>query len=144
MIQYTEKIVTKLTRLLRGDNTEQVACLIGEKDGEEYKIMDILPAQNEDYTPSEEFYISGRQMNTIVETARRRGWVVLGIAHSHMSHHPPYPSQADMQYCRHAINVVYHPSSQLLTWFNADGEIKRELAEPIRQTALTTLANAFA
>jgi proteasome lid subunit RPN8/RPN11 len=126
MIKYDETVLNKLTQLLGDQRSERVACLVGKKSGEDFVILDILPARNEDYRPTEEFYVSGQQMSAISKEAQRRGYSVLGVAHSHMPHHPSVPSQADIQCCRHPVNAVYHPTTSALTWFNSNGQIKRE------------------
>ena len=126
MIKCDEAVLRKLASYLGDQRSEHVACLVGIKSGEEYYILDVLPARNEDYRPTEEFFVSGRQMSAISKEAQRRGYSVLGVAHSHMPYHPSIPSQADINCCRHPVNAVYHPATSALTWFNGHGPIKRE------------------
>lgn len=133
MIKYDETILEKLAQLLGDQRSEHVACLVGRRSGEDFFVQDILPARNEDYRPTEEFFVSGRQMSAISREAQRRGYTVLGVAHSHMPHHPSMPSQADIDCCRHPLNAVYHPTTSALTWFNSNGQIKREFLIFLRQ-----------
>jgi proteasome lid subunit RPN8/RPN11 len=144
MIHCSQRIKSRLTALLWDDQIERVACLIGSIDGDDFIVADVLPAQNEDYKPAEEFYISGQQMSRLAGEAQRRGYMLIGVAHSHLPHHPAVPSEADIRYCRHVVNVMYHPASQTLSWFNASGELWRELAAlPQRQALAPVPAFAF-
>jgi proteasome lid subunit RPN8/RPN11 len=129
MIHCETKLLVKLARYLSGSQIEQVAALIGRKEGEDYFVLDILPAQNEDEDPVEKFYISKTQLEKLSGDAHRQGCTLLGIAHSHLPHHPAYPSMADVRYCRHGINAVYHPMTQTLTWFNNKGALSRQLVD---------------
>ncbi|MDD5371677.1 MAG: Mov34/MPN/PAD-1 family protein [Anaerolineaceae bacterium] len=144
MIHYKQNILSKLTSILWDDQYERVACLIGEKIGDDFLVTDVIPARNEDYRPAEEFFISGMQMRSHVMEAERRGSTLLGVAHSHLPHHPSVPSEADIHYCRHALNAVYHPSTDTLTWFNAKGELKQETVNSPRPRIAPALTPAFA
>lgn len=144
MIHYKYNTLVKLTHLLWDDRCEQVACLIGERNGDDFFITDVIPARNEDCRPADEFFISGAQMSAHAQEAHRRGGMLLGVAHSHLPNHPSVPSEADIHYCRHALNAVYHPSTNTLTWFNAHGELKHETVNSPRQQVLPTALPAFA
>jgi proteasome lid subunit RPN8/RPN11 len=144
MIKYDETVLNKLAQHLGDPRSERVACLIGYKAEEDYFITDIIPARNEDYHPTEEFYISGRQMSAINKEAQRRGYIILGVAHSHLPHHPSVPSQADVDCCRHPVNAVYHPTTSALTWFNTNGQIKREFLIHLQQQGSPNLLPALA
>jgi proteasome lid subunit RPN8/RPN11 len=128
MIQCSQNVKSRLADLLRDDQIERVACLIGKIEGGDYIVQDLLPARNEDDKPAEEFFISARQMSRLAVEAQRRGCTLLGVAHSHLPHHPSFPSEADIHYCRHTINVMYHAASNTLAWFNSTGELGREKA----------------
>ena len=126
MIRCSDHVKHKLTDLLWDDHIERVAGMIGTIEGNDYIVRDVLPARNEDYRPSEEFYISGGQMAQLAREAQRRGFILLGVAHSHLPHHPSVPSEADIHYCRHAVNAMFHPASSTLSWFDSTGELRRE------------------
>ncbi len=131
MIHCSERIKIKLTHLLQDNQAERVAGLIGKIQGNDYIVCDALPARNEDSRPAEEFYISASQMARLALEAQRQGLILLGVAHSHLAHHPSFPSEADIRYCRHAVNAMYHPASATLCWFDSSGELWRErLASP--------------
>jgi proteasome lid subunit RPN8/RPN11 len=130
MIYCEPKLLDKLTRCLSGTKTEQVAALIGNKDGDDFFVVDVLPGKNEDEDPSEKFYISRVQLEKMTAEALRQGYSLLGIAHSHLPHHPSNPSLADIRYCRHMVNAVYHPTSRSLTWFNNHGAISCQSITP--------------
>lgn len=137
MIHCSGRIKSRLARLLWDDTIERVACLIGDIEGEDFIVRDVLPARNEDYKPAEEFYISAAQMRGLTAEAQRRGYFLLGVAHSHRPHHPSVPSEADIRYCRHAVNVVVHPASAALTWFDQTGELGCEtLNSPLAAPAM--------
>ena len=144
MIKCNHSTMDKLTHLLWDDRVEQVACLVGERDGEDYLVTDVLPARNEDNRPAEEFFISARQMAWLSAEAARKGNQLLGVAHTHLAHHPPEPSIADVRYCKHAVNLVYHPASSTITWFNCAGEIRRERVSEVRPLLIPRPALAFA
>jgi proteasome lid subunit RPN8/RPN11 len=144
MIHCSPRIKTRIAALLWDDQIERVACLIGSIEGDDFIVSDVLPARNEDYKPAEEFYISGQQMSRLASEAQRRGYLLIGVAHSHLPHHPAVPSEADIRYCRHPVNVMIHPASQTLSWFNASGELWRETAAaPQRRPSAPTPVFAF-
>jgi proteasome lid subunit RPN8/RPN11 len=126
MIQCNDRVKNKIASLLWDDRVERVACLIGKIEWEQTFVLDVLPARNEDDKPAEEFFISARQMERLAGEAQRRGCILIGVAHSHLPHHPSYPSKADITYCRHAVNVMYHAASGTLSWFNPSGELWHE------------------
>lgn len=130
MIHCETNLLVKLAHHLSGAQTEKVAALIGRKEGEDYYVLDILPAKNEDEDPVEKFYVSKAQLEKLTCDAYQQGCSLLGIAHSHLAHHPLYPSMADVRYCRHGVNAVYHPKSRTLTWFNSKGAISHQLVDP--------------
>lgn len=105
---------------------ERVAALIGKRVGDDYVVLDVLPARNEDQDPENKFFVSNQQLDRLILRAQKKGYLLLGIAHSHPAHHPELPSLADMHHCRHAVNAVYHPSTRSLTWFNNQGELNRQ------------------
>jgi proteasome lid subunit RPN8/RPN11 len=136
MIRCSDRVKSKLTHLLWDDQIERVACLIGKIEGGEFVVCDVIPARNEDLKPAEEFYISANQMVRLSIEAQRRGLILLGVAHSHLPHHPSVPSEADIHYCRHAVNAMYHPATATLSWFDSTGELWRErMAVPARAPA---------
>jgi len=143
MIKCNQSTMDKLTHLLWDDQVEQVACLAGKQEGEDYLVTDVLPARNEDYRPAEEFFISARQMAWISAEAQHKGIQLLGVAHTHLAHHPLAPSEADIRYCKHAVNLVYHPASNTVTWFNCAGEIHRERVSKIRSLQVPSPSLAF-
>ncbi len=130
MIKYNDAVITKLTKLLWDEQYERVACLLGKQVGDDILVLDVLAARNEDARPAEEFYISSQQMERVRMEAQRRGYLLLGVGHSHLPHHPPTPSEADIRYCRHAVNIMYHPASNTLCWFDREGEFGRQIVEP--------------
>jgi proteasome lid subunit RPN8/RPN11 len=126
MIHCEAKLLVKLTRHLSSSKIEQVVALVGRKEGEDFYVLDVLPAKNEDEDPSEKFYISKAQLEALTSEAYRKGFSLLGIAHSHLPHHPAYPSMADIRFCRHMVNAVYHPTTRSLTWFDQKGAIAQQ------------------
>lgn len=123
MIHCEPKILTKLARYLSDTAFEKVAALIGRKEGDDFFVLGVLPATNEDEDPAEKFYVSKGQLEKLAREASLKDCSLLGIAHSHLPHHPALPSTADIRYCRHLVNAVYHPTSQSLTWFNSQGPL---------------------
>ena len=143
MIHCELKILSKLTRCLSGSSIEQVAALIGRQEGDDYIVMGVLSATNEDEDPAEKFYVSKAQLEKLAVQASQKGCFLLGIAHSHLPHHPAYPSMADIRYCRHMVNAVYHPTSHSLTWFNNKGALA-SLSLEQRPTVFTGMERLFA
>jgi proteasome lid subunit RPN8/RPN11 len=123
MIHCDPAFYIKLSFYLADDKVEQVVALIGKMVGEDYYVTDVIPARNEDPDPANMFYVSNQQVHNLMVEANRKGCTILGFAHSHPSHHPSTPSVADIRFCRHNVNAVYHPSTHYLTWFNDTGEI---------------------
>ncbi len=143
MIHCPERVKNKLATLLWDGQVERVACLIGRMEGDDFFVVDVLPARNEDDKPAEEFFISARQMSRLAVEAGRRGATLLGVAHSHLPHHPSFPSKADITCCRHAVNVMYHAAAGTLSWFNSTGELWREPVSLPRSVPAPAAALAF-
>lgn len=131
MVHCSTKMLIKLSFYLSDRKVERVVVLIGKKTGRGYEVMDVLRANNEDHDPANKFFISNRQLNRLEAQASQKGYSVIGIAHSHPAHHPVLPSIADVQYCAHAVNAVYHPATRSLTWFNKMGELVQERVDPL-------------
>jgi proteasome lid subunit RPN8/RPN11 len=121
MIRYNPKILRRLSRLLSDVQIEQVAVFIGQIDGNDFYVEDVLSAVNESCDTCTSFFVSNHQIGQLMIKAQRRGSMFLGIVHTHLRHHPAAPSQADFGNCKHAVNAVFHPSSGRLTFFDNNG-----------------------
>lgn len=121
MIYYDESFYDLLPGLFSQADLEQVAVLTGQPDGIHYRIKGLIPAVNECCDPENRFFISNRQLQQMAGIRLQPGEQILGILHTHPSHLPAAPSQADLENCRHPVNAVYHSSSRRLVFFDVRG-----------------------
>jgi len=104
---------------------EGCALLLGEQIGECLLLQQVWPCCNGWPVPAERgkrFAIDPREQLLAQRWARRRGWAVLGFAHSHPSS-VPVPSATDRQLCvapaLMLIQGVEHPGAgaSLACWW---------------------------
>lgn len=107
--------------LLRGSSFEKCGLLVvcGGRIG-------VVPVRNSAEDPRETYDMSREDMMKAIGELPP-GDEVIGIIHTHLPHHPPHPSDADIESARvnkYFLHAVYKPSTGELTWYDGDGVIE--------------------
>ncbi len=100
---------------------ECCGAMLGRDSGEHREVLELLPVVNQRAdSPHNRFAVTPRDVLRAEQTARARGWEVLGWYHSHPDH-PALPSEYDREhawpwYSYVIVGVEQGEAKQVSSW----------------------------
>ena len=90
-----KEVIETLKTIARNSNIEVCGLLLGTREGETYRVLEVREIENRLKRP-DAFEMEPLEMVKVLDEAERRGLEVVGIFHSHLNC-PPVPSGRDLE-----------------------------------------------